>query len=262
MDSIPIGLVFFGTIVLVLVSIEAGYRVGRFARRRSEDEKESPASAVSGAVLGLLAFILAFTFGIVSNRYDMRRELVRSEANAIRTAFLRSDFLPEPDRALAASWIREYVDLRVIRDFSQLPRIRSESDRISRQLWDMAVANARKDMNSDVAALYVESLNELIEFHALRVIVGVQSRIPVAIWYFLFALVVLAMYTVGYQAAVAGSRRSGSSLILAMSFSVVILLIVVMDRPNSRILAISFKPMVDLQTYVEGSSAVSPRVAP
>jgi preprotein translocase subunit SecY len=33
----------------------------------------------------------------------------------------------------------------------------------------MAVANARKDMNSDVAALYVDSLNQVSAIHALRV---------------------------------------------------------------------------------------------
>jgi hypothetical protein len=86
LDAIPTGILFVITVVVVVVSIEAGYRLGQSARRRSEDEKESPISAISGTIFRLLAFILAFTFGIVSPRYDARKELVRDEANALRTA--------------------------------------------------------------------------------------------------------------------------------------------------------------------------------
>ena len=109
----PSGLFFAGTIVVVTVAIEAGFWLGKAAHRRSEDEKESPVSAIAGAILGLAAFMLAFTFGIVWDRYDARKGLVRDDAVAIRTAWQRSDFLPEPDRAEAAALLRQYVDLRV-----------------------------------------------------------------------------------------------------------------------------------------------------
>ena len=68
--AIPIAGHFGGTIVLVLLSIEAGYRVGLIVHRRSKREKESPVSSIEGSVLALLAFILALTFGTTSNRFD------------------------------------------------------------------------------------------------------------------------------------------------------------------------------------------------
>ena len=58
-DVISILAFFGGTILLVMISIEAGYRLGQAAHRRSKAEKESPASAIEGSVLALLAFILA-----------------------------------------------------------------------------------------------------------------------------------------------------------------------------------------------------------
>ena len=64
---------FAGTIVIVMVSMEAGYRAGRIAHHHSRLEKESPVSAIEGSVLALLAFILAFTFGIASE--DISRRL-------------------------------------------------------------------------------------------------------------------------------------------------------------------------------------------
>ena len=99
--------------MIVIVSIEGGYRLGRIFHRRSKQEKESPVSAVAGAVLALVAFMLAFTFGIAANRFDARKELLREEANDIRIALQRTDFLPEPDRGTAKSLLREYVVDRI-----------------------------------------------------------------------------------------------------------------------------------------------------
>ena len=48
MDTIPLWSLCTGIVVIVLASIEAGYRLGRFAHRRTEDEKESPVAAMAG----------------------------------------------------------------------------------------------------------------------------------------------------------------------------------------------------------------------
>lgn len=254
MDAIPIWLFFAATILIITLFVEVGYRLGDSAHRRSEDEKESPVSAISGSVLALLAFVMAFTFAIVSDRYDARKGLVREEANALRTAYLRADFLPEPDRNEAKAMLREYVGLRAgvtqAEDLEQVRQSVVQTSEIQRQLWDMAVENARKDMNSDVAALYIESLNDIVGIQALRVAVGLQARIPAAIWAALFVLVGLGMLAVGYQTAIAGSRRSWAAVILAVSFSLVIVLIALLDRPQSRFLAVSQQPLVDLQAVL------------
>src|SRR3990172_7525241 len=252
MDAIPLWVLFAGTILVVMISIEAGFRLGHIAHRRSEDEKESPTSAVAGAVLGLVAFMLAFTFSIVSDRYDARKGLVRDEANAIRTAYLRTDFLPEPDRAEAKGLLKEYLDARVAfaqsGDFEpeHVNELLPDADRIQGRLWDMAVANARKDMNSDVAALYIESLNEVNEVHALRVAVGLQARIPIGIWSVLYGLTILGMMGIGYHTGIAGSKRSLATLILALSFALVIALIASLDRPGGFI-KVTQQPLIDLQ---------------
>jgi hypothetical protein len=260
MDAVPIWAFFVGAILGVFVSIELGYLLGRHMHRRSEDEKESPVSAIAGSVLGLLAFILAFTFGIVFNRYDARKELVKQEANAIRTAWLRSDFLPEPDRAEAKALFKEYLEksLAFVQGSDASPErartVISETQQILDRLWAMAVANARKDMNSDVAALYIESLNEGIDLRALRIAVGLQARMPVAIWVMLLSLTGLGMMSVGYQTGIAGSKRSMARPILAMSFALVVALIVALDRPNSRVIPVSQQSLLDVLSSMKMES--------
>jgi hypothetical protein len=247
---------FAATIIVVVIAIEAGHRLGDAVHRRSEDEKEPPVSAKMAAILGLLAFILVFAFGIVYDRYDNRRELVRNEANAIGTAYLRSDFMSEPDRSKTRKLFREYLDTRIAaaksRNFDQTQKVLTESNRIQHQLWDMAVVNAFKDMNSDVAALYIDSLNQVIDIHALRVAVGLQARIPAGIWLVLYILVFLGMFGVGYQTAIAGSaRRSWATPILAFTFSLVIVLIASLDRPQSGFITVSQQPLVDLRASMD-----------
>lgn len=246
------------TLLAVLAAIEGGFRLGRATHARSDDEKEAPVSAITGTTLALLAFIMAFTFGIVSDRYDDRKALVREEANAIRTAFARSDFLPEPDRAEAVAILKAYVDSRLAavrsNDVAKVRAAVVEAVRLQRRLWDMAVANARKDMNSDVAALYVESLNDLASVHATRVAVGLHTRIPAGIWLALYLLTILGMFAVGYHTAIAGSRRSWMMLVLALSFSLVITLISALDDTQSGYLPVSQKPLEDVQAMIGGAS--------
>jgi hypothetical protein len=257
----PIWFLFAGTALLILLAIEAGFRLGHVAHRKSEDEKESPVGAIAGSILGLLAFILAFTFGMASDRYDSRKELVRQDAGSIRTAFLRSDFLPEADRMMAADLLRKYTEVRLsaVRsgDVQKIQESMDEIARIQKRLWNMAVANARLDMNSDVAALYIESLNEMFNFHALRISVGLQSRIPAAIWRSLYALVVLGMVAVGYQTGIAGSKRSWTMPILSFSFSLVLALIYSMDRPMTHIIQVSQQPLENVRAeMVPGPGAL------
>jgi Protein of unknown function (DUF4239) len=255
MDDIPLWLLFVATTLLIVGAIEVGYLLGKTARRKSEDEKESPVSAIAGSVLALLAFVLAFTFGIVANRYDARRELVRDQAVAIRTAYSRSDFLPEPSRDQAKNLFRDYIDLVVLEakpgHLANNPEDLSELRTIQSQLWDLAVANVRGGDNSDISALFVESLDDMANVLAVRIAVAVQSRIPTQLWLVLYVLVVLGMIAVGYQTAIAASRRTWAMVVLAFSFSIVIVLIAALDDPERGYITISQRPLVDLQSEMK-----------
>ena len=254
LDAIPVVALFVTTILIVMLPMEGGYRLGRMAHRRSKQEKESPVSTIAGAVLALLAFMLAFTFGIASNRFDARKELVREEANKIRIAWLQSDILPEPDRAESKGLLQDYVKARV--ELVQSPNservksVLSQAERVQGRLWEIAVTNARKDMNSDVMALYMESLTEVIAIHALRVAVGIQGRIPEGIWLTLMALTILGMIGVGYQAGIAGSKRTFAMPLLAIAFASVIATIAALDRPIGGF-AVSQQPLIDLLSSIQ-----------
>jgi len=224
-DALPIWALFFVTAALVVLAVEIGFRLGKLVRRRSSEERESPVSAIAGAILGLLAFMLAFTFSIASDRYDTKKGLVREEANVLRAAWQRSDFLQEPAREKTKALLRDYLDQRIA--FAQSSDSRgaetsiSDATRIQHEIWATGVLSAKTDpfMNSDIGAMYLESINQMADLHALRVNQGLQARVPSGIWFVLYALLLLGMIAVGYQTAIAESRRSRVTAVLAISFS-------------------------------------------
>ena len=260
MDILPIELIFLGTMFLVFIFVEGGYRLGRRAHKKHAQEKESAISNMSGVILGLLAFILAFTFGIVTNRFDTRRNLVLDEANAIQTAYARTDFLPDSDRILATDLLRKYVDIRLEMTTKskeeQIQETLKEATRIQRQLWEMAVVNAQLDLNSDVASLYIESLNEMTNIQSSRVVIGLHTRIPFAIWIMLFIFISLGVFSIGYMTAIAGSKRTTISVMLAISFSLVITMIATMDRPLNRYINVSQLPLEILRSSMDSDGLV------
>lgn len=251
LDMLPLWLVFAGTIVMVVMSMEIGYRLGRKSHRTAPQEKAPAVSGVSAAVLGLTAFMLAFAFGSVSSRFDVRKELVRDDANAIRTTYLRAAFLPDKDRDETRRLLADYLDERIgfasgSFDANRLAATRTSSEATFLQLWGIAVANASRDLNSDVAALYIESLNQMAEINATRIAVGGQTRLPPIIWLSLMGLAVLGMASVGYHAGIEDSQRSKVAIALATSFALVILMIAALDRPHGFI-RVTQQPLVDLR---------------
>lgn len=253
MDAVTTAGLFGATVIGMFLAFEFGYRIVSIGRR-TECEKESSVSGISGVILGLAAFMLAFSFSIVADRYSTRKDLVRQEANAIGTAYLRTDVLPEADRLKSRELLRLYVDNRLEAARSQehilLQKNKEESARIHNQLWSLVVTNAHRDLNSDMGALYMESINNVIDINELRVAL-IRSRVPVAIWSVLYILVLLGMISIGYQTAVSKSGRSWITLVLVLAFSLVIALIATLDHAQSVFIHVSQQPLVDVRAMMQ-----------
>jgi cation transport ATPase len=104
-----INLIVTGTVLLI---IELGWQLGRYRRSHHIEEEKAPVNAAVGATLNLLAFLLAFTFSIAASRFDIRKQIVLQEANAIGTTYLRADYLEENMREEVRTALREYTVLR------------------------------------------------------------------------------------------------------------------------------------------------------
>ncbi len=88
--------VFLAFALLALLLHEGGFRLGHWWPKRTPEEKEGPTGMMVGSIFALMAFLLAITMGMASDRFDTRRGLVLAEANSIGTTYLRAGYLPEP----------------------------------------------------------------------------------------------------------------------------------------------------------------------
>lgn len=254
LDYLPLWGVYVATVAVVLLSFEVGFRLERYRLRRSEQEKEKekeqPVGAMVGATLGLLGFMLAFTFGLAASQYYHRRDLVLAEANAIGTTYLRAEMLTEPHRTEIRNLLREYVDVRVSIQQENLNQVIHRSEELHRRLWSQAVAEVKKNPTFFIAGLFIGSLNEVIDLHGERLEAGLRRRIPGIIWFVLYFITVLAMAAIGYHAGLTGTRRSLSILAVVLTFSAVISLIADLDRSAEGLLKVSQQAMVDLRNTI------------
>jgi hypothetical protein len=246
LDIFPLWGLFVVILLLVLLAEEAGYWLGKY-RRSQPNENEEPVGTMVASTLGLLAFILAFTFSLAATRYDTRRQVLLDEANAIGTAYLRAEMLPERSEEIRAL-LREYVDTRLeaVTSGNITEGIR-RSENIHNQLWAHTVVVAGKNPNSIVVGLFIQALNEMIDLHAKRVTAGVRNRIPAAIWVALIGVAVLSFSAMGYYAGLSGTSRTLAVFAAAFTFSMVIWLIADLDRPREGVLVVSQQALIDLR---------------
>jgi hypothetical protein len=246
LDPLPFWSLFPLFFLLALGGYEVGYRAGRWWQRRTPDEKEGATGMLVGSLLALLAFLLAVSTGFASDRFDARRGLVLSEANAIGTTFLRAGYLPAPYDDEIQDLLREYTPLRVtVPDDVQLAANIARSEEIHAELWARAETLAREYPESDTLAIFIESLNEMIDLHTSRVVVG-YARVPETVIYLLVVGSMLALGMAGYNAGLSRRRSLLGASMLILVMGAVVLLVIDLDRARSGFLTVSQGALVDL----------------
>lgn len=247
-ELLPLWLTFLGTVFIVLLSIWLGIYA---ARKRRKADDESPVGTVVNATLGLLAFILAFTFGLTANRFDSRKQALLDEITAIETTAKRADLIPEPHRSEVKELIRKYIELRIgmPEDVAQARERVRQSEGIQLRLWPHAAALADADLkNADVVSLFVDSLNEMMSLQTRRVTIT-SYHIATLIWIVLFGITIISMFQVGYLFGRSTSVNWLMIVVLSLAFSAVMILIIDLDRSGvgtSGTIQVSHQPMKDL----------------
>jgi len=250
LDPISIPGVFLLIAVILFVVFEIGFRIGRWWQIRTPEETEGPTGTLVGSLLALMAFLLAITMGMASDRFDTRRALVLEESNSIGTTYLRAGYLRAPDGEDSRKLLREYVPLRInVDDRGQLATNFARSEEIHVELWEIAEQLAR-DEPSDVMALYIESLNEMIDLHSTRSTAIIYARVPETILILLIIGSALTLGMVGYSAGLTRRRSLLSAVVLVVVLAAVLTLVVDLDRPTNGFLQVSQQPMIDLMAQL------------
>ena len=207
-------------------------------------EEKSYATGVLSALFTLIGLLMAFTFGMAGDQYDTRRQLIIEEANAIGTTYLRAQMLPQPQRSEIRRLLREYVEVRHFAEDYKEQITRSQQ--LQRSIW-LQVAELTKKKDSPIVAMFVLSLNDMIDEDSRRTNVTFWNRVPAIVIAMLGILSLLGMLLLGYRLGLGGPRRWLPTTLLVFTYAMVFLLIVDLNRAKQGLFQVSQQPLLDLK---------------
>jgi hypothetical protein len=234
----------------MLAATEAGFRLGRRSEPQTSDKTKSSVSTVEAAMLGVLGLLLGFTMSMAVSRFEARKQLVLDEANAISTSSLRAALLPAPEGPDIGNLLRQYINVRVQYgnvhdDPTQQDSYHTQSVRLQNEFWTRAVAYGQKDPNAVRVGLLLQSLNQAIDLESARR-AAFQNHVPESVIYANGIVGILSVMLVGYAFGFSG-RRHFSMYVLAVAVTLVLAVIIDLDRPRSGFIRVSEQPMIELQ---------------
>jgi hypothetical protein len=221
--------------VVMILLFMAGKGLKRRRIKKTITDNDGGLGPVEGSLLGLLALLLSFTFGMSSTRYDNRSQVLVHEANTIGTAILRTDLFPDSVRANLRSELRQYLDSRIDmydagNDFKLTKAANFRGSVAGDSLWQTAVGFARSAdfVKRNSGSLMVSALNEMFDAATSRR-ASREETIPDSIIWLLFLLCFASAFIVGYGA----KQRVDWVMVtgFAAMVSITVFAILDLDRP-------------------------------
>lgn len=246
LSVIPLWLIFALSLLFMFGAVEFGRCLGASARVR----KSETITMLVGALLGLLALMMGFTFSVALSRYEARLDAVLQEANAIGTTALRARLLPEPQASTSLKLLRDYTQLRLAltqkaASEADVMIVVERSNAIQEALWLEAKAVAAKDNAIVPTGLYLQTLNDMIDDQEKR-LTAFRNRVPGVVFVALYGIAILAATFTGYAGWTEAQRSRISDYLVCFAVAAVILLIQDLDRPGAGLINVSQAPIVDL----------------
>lgn len=226
-----------GLLVVILCLLEIGRVVGIHRRRVDPDGAGAGLGAIDGAVFGLMGLLIAFTFSGAATRFDGRRQLIGQEANAVGTAYLRIDLLPQSAQPTLREDFRNYLDMRLgifrnLRtDIAVAKEDLTRSNELQNKIWSDAVAACREQDSPAVTTLVMSSLNDMIDITTTRM-VAMQTHPPVVVFYGLGMLVMATSLLAGYGMAGSKKRSWVHMVVYAVIMAATLYIILDLEYPR------------------------------
>lgn len=210
-----VGLALFAA---MLACLEIGFRVGLRKAAKDPDEGDGGTGAIEAAVFALFGLLLAFSFSGATGRLDVRRAMIVNEANAIGTAYLRIDLLPDADQPALRELFRTYLDSRiaVFGNSTTLDEVLSELERnaeLQNKIWSGAIASIKGDPTLLPARMQlIPALNEMIDVTTTRKI-AMLTHLPGLVFALLVAISLISALLAGNAMS---KRRKGKRSVFHM----------------------------------------------
>lgn len=251
-SSLVIALVL---VLLMAVALHAGNWLGMRSNIKHCEPCKEQISTVQTSLLGLLALMLGFSFSIALERYSSRSEAVLQEANAIGTAYLRTDLLAEPYKQNVKKLFGDYIESRLheaelnLAEQGNRAEILKTSESLQQQIWQQAMQAAKADANPVTSGLFVQALNDAIDAYGTR-LSELDRHIPELVLLMLYAAFLVTGGMIGYSAGLTDHRPSKAIYLMGIVVALLMYLVIDLDRPRRGLVQVNQAPMLSLRSML------------
>ena len=211
----------------ILLMLETGRRLGIGRRRQESDSDRTNLGTIESALFAVFGLLMALTFTGAASRFNEKRMLIATEANAVQTAYLRLELLPKEQRLALEDLFRRYLDSRLAA-YRKMPDTRAaatemaEAEQLQRQIWSSAVADTElPGAHRDAGKLLLPALNNMIDITTVRTM-SIQIHPPTIVYVLLFSVALMCALLAGYRMASAQQR----SWLHILGFAVITVVVV------------------------------------
>ena len=236
--------------VLLFASLLIAWEAGRWLHERTAryDGEAAEHDYILNGVLGLLALLVAFTFGLALDRYDARRELVVDEANAIGTAEMRVRLLDAPHSRNLVILYREYAATRLAYGeaaAARKPPLLAKSKVLRSRIEAEALVALQPIRITPLAAMVTPAINESLDIGVEREATH-ASRIPTAVLAVLAIYALVSAGVLGSALDSAGGPRRAMSILLFLLLTMAIVVTLDLDSAQEGAIRVSQAPLAQL----------------
>ena len=242
---IPPPILFAALIIGAYLSSEIGYRIGRWVGPRDE-AFDRQLGIVRNATFALVAFLIGFAFSGAASRYVERLDIIVKEANALGTAWLRADTLPEPSRGQLKTALRDYAADRVeaMRKDANEPLLThiSKAGEFHARIWKAGIDGTAG--NPALGLLVLPALNDVIDLHTTH-LSAARRHLPLAIMVGLLVTVGLTLGLAAFGHGQVGRRFATLDLLYGFVLAAALLMTIDLDYPRYGLIRATIDPLVD-----------------
>jgi FtsH-binding integral membrane protein len=235
----PTFVIAVALLIGIFIFYLAGVSLGNYQKKNNPDAKAEGVGPLEGALLGLLALLLSFTFSMSASRYDTRRSLLIKEANDIGTVVLRADMYPDSIRREFRKDLKQYLEARIEyydagNDEEKINKSLGDAAKISDHIWQMVTRLSRESSATIPQNLMIPALGDMIDVVTSRDAARL-ARVPDPIFWLLIILTLLGSLIIGYS-----KKEKKNDWIVLSIYSlmtvITIYTIIDLDRPRHGII--------------------------
>jgi hypothetical protein len=178
---------------------------------KDDHETKGGVNALLGALFGLWGFILAFTFGNVSTRFENVRAAMVEEANIIRTVLFRVETFPDSIQGGFREDVKKYLQSRIdyyehAQDLEHFDKSKHDAVEIGKRLWTRTVDASHLPNLSLTGSTMLSSLSAMFDVGARRDAM-LMSGLPGPIRYMLFFIALVISFVGGFTSPVLKTKE-------------------------------------------------------